>query len=234
MRPGLPAPTTASPRYFTVVLSTLCLMGGVFLAERAFQAAMSLHRAGDRALILTDITIGPHAFQIPAGFIRSLRPSYDGLASTGAHRTASLLLTWPDLSMPGDPASSPRLGVPLPLIQIDLEYSPQRETLRAQLDPVYRRLAPGAQQRSPNGLNTLDLALEDTPEEDLIAYDPSAPTGFLTRCVRKRTADKSVCHRSVTPGKGLVIHYRFDQTLLPRWRALDQMIQDKVNSFRTN
>lgn len=213
---------------------SLCVLGTLFLIPRASHLARALapHLDTSGTYASMDILLGPHRFRIPRGFVRSTQNSLDGLASTGTHRSASLLLTWPDLSMPGDPASAARLGVPLPLIQVDLEYSPERENLRAQLDPMFRRMAPGAQRPGAGGLNTLSLARQEAPEEDLIAYDPASETGFVTRCVRKRANDKSVCHRTITPGKGLVIHYQFDQTLLPQWRALDQTIRDKVDGFR--
>lgn len=235
IRPTLPAPTNAKPLHFTMLATALCVLTSAYVADRAvYWSKMIAPLFQSHRQSLVSLSIGPHPFQIPAGYFRSAQHRIAADEQVPRHQQISLLMTWPDLRMPGDDDAPVRLGQPVPLIQVDLENDPHRESLRTQLDPVYKRLARGGERTAEAGLNMLTLSGRNTPNQDIIVYDPEADDGFIARCVRKRRTDKAVCHRSITPGGGLLIRYQFDQTLLPDWRQLDQAVQVKVGAFQAS
>ncbi|WP_422022728.1 hypothetical protein [Roseibium sp.] len=235
IRPTLPAPTNAKPLHFAMLATALCVLTFAHVAERGyhwFMRAAPLFQSTPRHALVS-VTMGPDHFRIPAGYFKSATHRLSAHGEADHYQQVSLLMTWPDLRMPGEDDATAQLGTPLPLIQVDLEHDPYRETLRTQLDPVYKRLARGGARPTTAGLNMLMLSARAAQNRDIIVYDPEAKDGFIARCVKKRSGAKAVCHRTVTPGGGQLIRYQFDQTLLPSWRELDAAIKEKVSGFRT-
>jgi len=216
-----------------MLATALCVLTAAYVAERTtywVKKSAPLFQTSHRQTPVS-LSIGPHAFKIPAGYFRTAHHRVLPETDAVQHQQVSLLMTWPDLRMPGDDAAPTVMGQPRPLVQIDLENDLRRETLRTQLDPVYKRLARGGEVPAGAGLNMLRLSGSSTQGRDVIVYDPKTSDGFIARCVKKRSHDKAVCHRTMTPGGGLLIRYQFDQTLLPDWQALDLAVQHKIHSF---
>ncbi|WP_420414684.1 hypothetical protein [Roseibium sp.] len=235
VRPTLPAATNAKPLHFTMLAAALCVLTSAYVADRAvYWSGVVAPLFQNHRQTLVSLSIGPHPFEIPAGYFRSAQHRIAADGEVPRHQQVSLLMTWPDLKMPGDEDAPARFGEPLPLIQVNLENDPHRESLRTQLDPVYKRLARGGERTAEAGLNMLTLSGQNAKNRDIIVYDPEADDGFIARCVRKRITDKAVCHRSITPGGGLLIRYQFDQTLLPDWRRLDRAVQAKLGTFNAS
>ncbi len=232
-RPSLPAPINAKPLHFTMLATVLCVLTSAYIAERSFywsKLVAPLFQKSHRHSAV-NLAIGPHQFSIPAGYISSARHRAGSQSSGSNHQQVSLLMTWPDMKMPGDEDAPTRFGVPVPLIKVDLENDPYRESLRSQLDPVYKRLARNAGVEAGAGLAMLRLSTQEADDRDIIVYDPATEDGFIARCIKKRITDTAVCHRTITPGAGLLIRYQFDQSLLAEWRALDLAVKVKVSRF---
>jgi hypothetical protein len=134
-------------------------------------------------------------------------------------------MSWPDLAPAIDARGSS-------VLTIELESNQPRESLRARLDPFYRRLARGGELPGPAGLKMLRLSAHGSPATDLVAYDPSDRNGFIARCRKEPATGNSTCHRAIVFSSGLELRYSFDQSVLPEWRQLDANVSARITAFQ--
>ncbi|WP_269581493.1 hypothetical protein [Roseibium sp. Sym1] len=228
---SLPEPSNSKPRHFTWLWLAICILSAVLFAEKALSLSAAWREtSAARAREPVAVSVGPVRIRLPENLIASQqqrRLSRSGNARFGSLRLA---LHWPDLSAMEEYASVPEGSA----ILVDLESNPGRESLRARLEPFYRRLARGGEQPGPDGLKILTLSARAAPATDLIAHDPSIQGGFITRCRKETPAGTAVCHRAIGITPGLELRYRFDQTLLPDWRRLDAALYARARTFLVN
>lgn len=237
---SLPAPIGGRTRGFTFLVLAICLVGAAHIADRVtFWSKVWLGTetaaSGDEPVFLT---VGPGQFRIPPKYLAGARRQSSG--TDNRFRSLRLAMIWPGLDSPGlhsgrfQPAgmsNQPGIGS---TIQIELEHNPGRRSLRARMDPFYRRLARGGELAGPNGLKILNLSSHGGSGTELIVYDPSVQNGFIARCLRQSSQpDNTVCNRAVVLTSGLELRYRFARKLLPEWRQLDTAILQKIDTFRT-
>ncbi|MCX2722293.1 hypothetical protein [Roseibium salinum] len=230
---SLPAPINSQPRHFTFLALAICVLAAAYIVERVsyWSRYWQTNTAGALASEPVSLTIGTAQFRLPVGYIDTMRQRHQSLGGDSEFEALRLSMHWPDL---GSAASrTPQRGAADEIL-VELEHNPGRESLRARLDPFYRRLARGAELSGPDGLKILTLSARRTPKTDLIVYDPSVRNGFIARCLRKSTTESATCHRAILLASGLELRYRFDQGLLPDWRKLDSAIIAKVESFRVH
>ncbi|TYC65364.1 hypothetical protein FMN63_23405 [Stappia sp. BW2] len=172
--------------------------------------------------------IGPTRFELPLNLIATAFQKRQALGGDAEFATLRLNLDWsPGKSDDGDK------GWKYPAkIQVDLESNPGRESLRARLDPFYRRLARGGEKRGPAGLKVLTLSARRAPATDIIAYDPTVQNGFIVRCRKDSSSGKARCHRAIVFASGLELRYSFDQSLLPDWRRLDADVVASIEGYQ--
>jgi len=226
---SLPDPVSSKPRHFAWLSLALCLLGAALLAEKA--RALSGYwpdavRAAPREPV--DVFVGPVKFLLPENMIATAYQRRLARSPHARFATLRVALAWPQLSAMDSPAASPEGNA----ILVDLDSSPGRESLRARLEPFYRRLARGGEITGPDGLKMLTLSPRGAAETDLIAYDPAAPSGFIVRCRKVSPSGMAVCHRAIRFAAGLELRYRFDQTLLPDWRRLDSAVKSRFEALR--
>lgn len=167
-------------------------------------------------------------FELPLNLIATASQKRQALGSEAAFETLRLNLHW---SSSATKNSDTGWDAPA-TIRVDLESNPGRESLRARLDPFYRRLARGGEMKGPSGLKVLKLSARGAPATDLIVYDPTVQNGFIARCRKDSTSGKAGCHRAIVFASGLELRYSFDQSLLPDWRRLDGDIVASIEGYR--
>ncbi|MCV0429108.1 MAG: hypothetical protein K5905_26950 [Roseibium sp.] len=233
----LPEPSKAQPRHFTYLALAMCVLAIAHIAERTSYWSKYWQNGATETFGKKPVTlsVGTVEVTLPLEFITTSRQRYRALGADTNFKTLRLSMTWPFLDAPplhtnvfSDSADNERT------ILVELESNPGRESLRARLDPFYRRLARGGEIRGPDGLKILTLSSRGSPTSDLIVYDPSVQNGFIARCLKKVATGRSICHRAIVLASGLELRYRFDRSLLPDWRKLDKSIIRKIASFRVN
>ncbi|CTQ51721.1 hypothetical protein LP7551_00234 [Roseibium album] len=233
---SLPEPIRTEPRHFTYLAVAICLLGAAFVTERASywtgHLQSDIHRASINEPV--PLAVGATRFLLPIDYISTAQQRRNSLDPNNRFETLRLSMAWPDLralTELGDNSAARERAIET--IQVELESNPGRESLRARLDPFYRRLARGGELSGPDGLNILTLSAQGALKTDLIVYDPSVKNGFIARCLREKSAGKALCHRAVVLNRGLEVRYSFDQSLLNDWKKLDQAVIQKVEDFRT-
>ncbi|MEP4767241.1 MAG: hypothetical protein ABJY83_05005 [Roseibium sp.] len=230
---SLPEPIKTKPHHFTLLVVTLFVLATAYLFERGsywyrhWQTPNAFPQSQTVA-----IAVGNHNFKIPLGYIRTEHQRQAVLNQGQTLQKLGLSMTWPHLAMPGNQIFGASDSSSVEVIEADLESNLGRETLRAQLDPFYRRLARGGEFRGPAGLNILKLSASTSSDQDQIVYDPMQQNGFIARCSKKGAWAEAVCHRALPLGDGLELRYRFDRQLLPQWQTLDPAIMALIENFR--
>ncbi len=224
---SLPEPSGTRPHIFSYLALAICALAVVYIAERI--RFWSVYWQSDARFVALaeplDLTVGTAAFQIPQGYIVS--GHWNFLQKDNRTDHLRLAMTWPGLA----PAGHLSANSSQQQLRVELEHNPGRESLRAHLDPFYRRLARGGELRGPDGLKILTLSARGSARTDLVVYDPSRQDGFIARCRQETSRAVPTCHRAVLLASGLDLRYQFDQTLLPDWRQLDPAVLQKTGSF---
>lgn len=231
----LSLPTTSiNTRRFTILSLAMLALGAAHIAERTshWNSSWQAYAAASQRNGPVSLTVGRTAFELPPAYLSTERQRAKVLQDRAAFSAVTLAMTWPNL-MPAGPGSDAEATgkAALPVV-VELEFSPGRESMRARLDPFYRRLARSGVLSGPNGLKMLRLSGKGARNRDLIVYDPAHNNGFIARCRKDRTSRQTLCHRAIVLASGLELRYRFDQALLAEWRTIDKAVLHKIASFR--
>lgn len=222
----LPEPCATSPRHFTWLALALCVLGTVHIIDKICTwTGTSPWQTADLPAQPVTVSVGSAHFELMPHFIASARQQRQSLEPGTVFETLRLAMTWPDLRPAEDKGTNAGL-------LIELESNRGRESLRARLDPFYRRLARGGEMSGPDGLKMLRLSAQGTPLTDLVAYDPVERNGFIARCRKEPSTGAATCHRAIVYSSGLELRYRFDQSLLPDWRSVDAAVTAKIAEFQ--
>lgn len=234
---SLPDPIGTKPRHFTYLALAMCVLATAFIAERASYWSRYWMSGPDVEFgkRQVSVNVGKTQLHLPLELIATPRQRHRSLSSDTVFKTLRLSMVWPALSASQGLYSGfgDKLGTGQTIL-IELESNQGRESLRARLDPFYRRLARGGEIRGPGGLRILTLSAKGSATSDLIVYDPSERNGFIARCTRKSGSGNAICHRAIALASGLELRYRFDQSLLADWQELDRSIVQKISGFRTS
>ena len=227
---SLPGPIRTDPRHFTWLALAMCVLGTAHVGGKIYSWSSGWPmEAGIRQDQPVRFAVGTTRFELPLNLIATASQKRQALGSEAAFETLRLNLHWSS-----SPTKNSDTGWDTPAtIQVDLESNPGRESLRARLDPFYRRLARGGEMKGPSGLKVLKLSARGAPATDLIVYDPTVQNGFIARCRKDSTSGKAGCHRAIVFASGLELRYSFDQSLLPDWRRLDGDIVASIEGYRT-
>ncbi|POF31639.1 hypothetical protein [Roseibium marinum] len=231
---SLPAPIGLQTRRFTYLALAICILGAAHIATRVTYWSKIWH---DNAAVIpgdgpVSLTVGAARFRVPSDYLVSAHRQLP--EKNNRFDILRLAMSWPGLAGHG---GAPRANAgPSRLsgtIQVELEHNPGRESLRARMDPFYRRLARGGELAGPDGLKILNLSSRGASRTELIVYDPSVQNGFIARCLKQPSnEDDTICNRAILLSSGLELRYRFARDLLPDWRQLDNAILRKIDSFR--
>ncbi|GAB2183132.1 hypothetical protein [Roseibium sp. LAB1] len=221
---SLPGPIRTDPRHFTWLALAMCVLGTAHVAGKIYSWSSGWPAdAGVRQDQPVRFAVGSTRFELPLNLIATGLQKRQALGADAAFETLRLNLNWS--------ASTAAVGGTNP-IQVELESNPGRESLRARLDPFYRRLARGGEMKGPAGLKVLRLSARGASATDLIVYDPAVQNGFIARCRKDPSSGKAGCHRAIVFASGLELRYSFDQSLLPDWRRLDGDIVASIDGYK--
>jgi len=225
----LPEPQSSQPRHFSWLFLALCVLSAALVFEKS-RSLLGYWPAASAPLVPKSVTVavGPVQFLLPENLIATAYQRRLARSPDARFAVLRIALAWPQLSETDTRVRSPEGHA----ILVDLDSSPGRESLRARLEPFYRRLARGGELAGPDGLKILTLSARGSPATDLIAYDPSTANGFITRCRKNKPVGTAVCHRTISFTAGLELRYRFDQTLLPDWRLLDSAMLSRFEALQ--
>jgi hypothetical protein len=225
---SLPRPVSAEPRHFTWLCLAICVLAAAHLVAKVHGWSQTVLpavlAAQDRQVT---VTVGAAVFRLPESYIVAEPQRRLSRQPNSSFERLRLAVPWQSLGSGSAGSLGPEGGAVL----IELESNPGRESLRARMDPFYRRLARGGDIAGPDGLRILSLSPRGTPADDLIAFDPSVRNGFIARCRRDASSAVPFCHRAVA-GAGLDVRYRFDRALLADWRRIDDAVARRIESLR--
>lgn len=230
----LPTASGANPRRFRLLMLAILVLGAAHIVERAayWSNNWDAYASSDSASGPVTITIGNTGFVLPVDYIARPKQRSRIFGGETNMRSLKLSMTWPGLApVTGSPGAG-RFGATGRTLVVDLEHNPGRESMRARLDPFYRRLARGGEMNGPDGLKILTLSSRGAAKRDLIVYDPARPNGFIARCVISKSRHEAMCYRAIVMTSGLELRYRFDEDLLANWRQIDDAIVHKVRAFQ--
>lgn len=146
--------------------------------------------------------------------------------ATGGSRMDKLELStlWPSMTgaAPADRRQFDGFRKGSNLIEIDILAETGQETMRDQLEPVYRRLARGQETKGPAGLKVLTLSSPVALMLDQVMFEPGEASAYIARC-RTPKGQPAVCERELRTD-GLVVRYRFERGLLANWGRLDRKV----------
>lgn len=231
---SLPAASGANPRRFRLLLLAILVLGLAHIAERAayWSGNWNAHSSLNNNSVPVSIRIGTTGFELPLDYITRPTQRAVALSGTTSFNALKLSMAWPYLTPAIGSQDAGTFSSTRQTLIVELEHSPGRESMRARLEPFYRRLARGGELNGPNGLKILTLSSRSAATPDLIAYDPDRPNGFIARCMTTKSTQQATCYRAVVFSPGLELRYRFDQDLLAEWRRIDDAVIRKVETFR--
>lgn len=232
---SLPAASGANPSRFKVLVLAIIALAIAHLTERTVYWSSHWHMMSSSHAASAPVTlkIGDAGFHLPLDYIAINGQRKKAVGSSPSFSALKLAMTWPGLAPVNGPVTAFTSGSAETTLLVELEHNPGRESMRARLDPFYRRLARGGELNGPDGLKILTLSALGATGRDLIAYDPARRNGFIARCLTNKSGREPTCHRAIVLSSGLELRYRFNQDLLADWRQIDSAIIRKVSAFRS-
>lgn len=229
---SLPRATGLPPCAFTLLLLALTVLASAHIAGTIGQW-VSYSRGGsawtsDAGRI--SVFIGDRPFAIPANMIRHANQR----AENRRLERISIAVVWPEMLGYDESRSSAfaDTGDRSPMILISIENDRTTIGTRERLEKVYRRLTDARPLPGPEGLSLLPLAGSQAGGSDYVAFDPGDQTGFAARCFSPTDpALAAMCQRDIRLEGDLLLTYRFRQTHLADWQALDRKIRRLVAGF---
>jgi hypothetical protein len=175
------------------------------------------------------LTVAGEALTIPANMIR-FRSERRG----GAVEEIDLALQWPSLQgfSEGFAAAFEDASPNAPIVFATITVRATELDATARLASVYARFFEGPAIEGPAGLVGRALAPDSGYRGEVVYFMPTGQTPFVARCIAEATAEiPATCLRDVNVGTGLSMLYRFNQTRLGDWRAMDGALQRLVAGF---
>jgi hypothetical protein len=167
------------------------------------------------------------ALAVPANMIRFAEQRRPGLSDR-----LDLFVRWPELRGFSERMADEFAGSAVSIIFLSLSPPGSVGDPIHRLETVYRYLFTGASWLGPDGLVGRRLADESAYAREALYYEPGSVDPFIARCLDGTQTDiLPMCLVEVNVG-GLSAVYRFNQTLLPEWRAIDARLRDLVAGFR--
>jgi hypothetical protein len=154
----------------------------------------------------------------------------------GAIDRLDLLFAWPDLSAADEmEAATLRAGGQIdPLIFVTVSAQTGALDSTGRLDMVYSRVFSDDAWAGPAGLVGVALSAEAGYEGEELFFEPEGESPFVVRCLASNDAAiAETCMREVNIGSGLAALYRFDKSLLPEWRVLEDAIRARIEGLVT-
>lgn len=69
---------------------------------------------------------------------------------------------------------------------------------------------------------------------EVVYFKPDESPPYVVRCLQENEKSPSICMREITLAGKLQVSYRFRQSLLTQWRAIDQAVSNKIRGFVQN
>ncbi|MFD1696747.1 hypothetical protein [Roseibium aestuarii] len=232
----LPRATGIRPFYFTALLGLLALAASLHLMLLAAQwsGLWKSDRPWDASPQVFSVDLEGYRLQVPSGLLGGTTHRLARLTGHLALSNLQITAVWPTMIGAGDVVDDPFTGAGRrqdrkKLLQIEVRVGAPRETMRDQLDSVFRKLARGRPDAGPGGLVRLRLSALDTAETDEIFFEPGRDNGFIARCQLRQSGGGS-CLRELTWGP-LTVSYRFNPSLLANWGSLERRVLTLVASL---
>lgn len=176
-----------------------------------------------------EIVIGNNVLSVPANMIR-----FEKARRTGEAHRLDLYLKWPQMTgyTHADRDDFNHRDNLRNIIFVTVEERLMSRDMSGRLEPIYRRLLelPGGPGPAA-GLRVYAFSAESGYlNESLVVGERAGQEAFVARCLTGAAASESLagCERDIHVGDHLSLTYRFPETMLANWRALDAAVRAKA------
>ena len=218
---------SGSTSSFVLKLSAVLIGISVVVYAIAHMVGSELSRAGHSIdTSIREIAIGRDVVQIPGNLIRfgSQRRAHEA-------QRIDLYMHWPSMSGYSEELSSAfnRETVDPSIIFVTLEPRTMTRDMSGRIEPIYSKFLVGPERNAGHGLKRRQLAGDGGFMDEDLVYEADSPYPFAARCISDTAeAITHFCLRDIQAGRDLMATYRFHESLLGNWRAMDAAIREKL------
>jgi hypothetical protein len=230
-RPPPQAPATTAPgnsliRIIVALCAALAVLTGVILLCVHLVGA-EIARAGHSVdTSVRQIVIGNDVVFVPANMIR-----FRSQRRASTLERLDLYLLWPEMAGYSEAGKGEfnRAVVNPDMLFLTLEPRSMSQDMSGRIEPIYSKFLSGPAVDAGNGLMRRALSAEGGFNGEELWYEANSPYPFAARCVRPDELSATpYCLRDIHMGQDLSVTYRFHQSLIGEWMALDSAVRAQV------
>jgi hypothetical protein len=227
-----PASNNSVIRIIVALCAAMAVLTGVILLCVHLVGA-EIARAGHSVDTATrQIVIGNDVVYAPANMIR-----FRSQRRASTLERLDLYLLWPDMAGYSESRKSEfnRAVVNPAMLFLTLEPRSMSQDMSGRIEPIYSKFLTGPSLDSGNGLLRRALSPDGGFNGEELWYEANSPYPFAARCVRPDEASATpYCLRDIHVGQDLSVTYRFHQSLIGEWMALDAAVRAQVKRLLAN
>ncbi|MCB1459487.1 MAG: hypothetical protein KDJ48_09545 [Nitratireductor sp.] len=233
---AMPAPEPHKPVIsgstsgFIFRLSAVLIAISVLVFAIAHMVGNELSRAGHSIdTSIREIVIGRDVVRIPGNLIR-----FGSQRRASESQRVDLYMHWPDMAGYSEELSSVfnRETVDPSIIFATLEPRTMTRDMSGRIEPIYSKFMIGPERDVGHGLKERALDASGGFMDEVLVYEAGSPYPFAARCISD-TAQSAThfCLRDIQVGRDLMATYRFHESLLGNWRAMDAAIRERLKQI---
>jgi hypothetical protein len=219
-------------RILVVLCAALALLtGAVLLCVHLVGAEIA--RAGHSADTTTrQIVIGNDVLDVPANMIR-----FRSQRRASTLERLDLYLLWPEMAGYSEALKGEfnKTVVNPAMLFLTIEPRTMSQDMSGRIEPIYSKFLTGPAIDAGHGLMRRALSADGGFDGEELWYEADSPYPFAARCVRPDEPSATpYCLRDIHMGRGLSVTYRFHQSLIGEWMALDAAVRAQVKRLLAN
>ena len=204
----------------------LLAFAGVILAL-AHYAGAEISRGGHSTdTSAREILIGNDVLEVPANVIR-----FPTQRRAGDVERLDLYLRWPDMAGYTEEAASDFNSPAVNPAIVFLTIEPRSMTMdmSGRIGPIYSKFLAGPEHDAGHGLKRRALDGDSGYGGEELWYETGSPYPFAARCMAPETPGATpYCLRDIHIGRDLTVTYRFHQSLMGEWMALEKSVRAAI------
>lgn len=230
-KPGKTDDNRLFRRILQIIAILVALAAAINLGGRYFGPTIAMGGHTDRTTP-HEIIIGNNVLTVPANMMRFRKQRHDGAAAR-----VELYIKWPDMAgySEKDRNIFNLQSANRQLIFLTIEERAMSRDMSGRYLPIYSQLIEPTGEIRADGLTLHQFRSGNAYGDERLVIS-SAEQGnpeFVARCLQSTDQGETqplLCERDIQFGQGLQLLYRFPQSLLDDWRALDNAMRNFANA----